>query len=180
MLKGAVAGRYSAALYELAVKIKEVDRVEDELKMVAAAIKENEDLQKIIYHPQITVADKKELLDKLFKGKILPLTSNFIGLLLDRRRENYLGDIVDEFVAQANKDRNIVAARISSAVELNNAEKDAIDQLLAKITGMKVQSSYTVDPSLRGGVLMRFGDKVIDGTIKARLDTMADSLRKIS
>jgi len=180
MLKGAVAGRYSAALYELALNAKEVDRVEDELKAVVAAIKDNDVLQKILYHPQITAANKKDLLDQLFKGKVLPLTSNFLALLVDRRRENFLGDIVDEFIAQANKDRNIVEARVSTAVEMTDAEKGSMEKLLAKITGKKVQSVYSIDPSLIGGVLVHIGDKVIDGTIKARLATIRESLRKIS
>ena len=89
-------------------------------------------------------------------------------------------DIVDEFVQQANKDRNIVQAKVSTAVELIEEEKSAIEQLLAKITGKKVQSSFVVEPSLVGGVLVHIGDKVIDGSIKARLDNMRETLRKIS
>lgn len=180
MLKGAVAGRYSEALYELALNAEAVDRVENELNMAVAVINENDVVQKILYHPQVTAAGKKELLDKLFKGKVLPLTSNFLALLVDRRRETFLADIAAEFVARANADRNIVDAKINSAVALNDTEKGSIDQLLAKLTGKKVRSVYAVDPSLMGGVLVHIGDKIIDGTIKARLATIRDSLRKIS
>lgn len=180
MLKGVVAGRYSSALYDLALETKAVDSVEDDLKAVVAVINENDVLKKLIYHPQITAAEKKDLLDQLFKGKVLPLTGNFLALLVDRRREVFLEDIVAEFVDHANKDRNIVEAKVSSAIELTDAERGSIDLLLAKITGKEVRSAYAVDPSLMGGVLVHIGDKVVDGTIKSRLDAIRDSLRKIS
>lgn len=180
MLKGAVAGRYSTALYNLASEANVVGQVEEEIKAVAAAVRDNQTLKQVLYHPQITVANKKGLLEAVFKDQVLPLTSNFLALLIDRRRETFLQDIVDEFVEQANKDRNIVQAKVSTAVELIEEEKKAIEQLLAKITGKKVQSSFVVEPSLVGGVLVHIGDKVIDGSIKARLDNMRETLRKIS
>ena len=180
MLKGAVAGRYSTALYDLASEANAVDQVEEELKVISAAVEDNDILKQVLYHPQITVTDKKQLLEAIFKDKVLPLTNNFLALLIDRLRETFLHDIVDEFVQRANSDCNIVQAKVSSAIELVEDEKSAIEQLLAKITGKKVQSSFVVEPSLVGGILVHIGDKVIDGSIKARLDTMRESLRKIS
>ncbi|WP_286724166.1 F0F1 ATP synthase subunit delta, partial [Pelotomaculum sp. PtaB.Bin117] len=178
MLKGAVAGRYSAALYDLAVESNQVDQIEEELKAVDTILQENTDLQKVLYHPQITAAAKKELLDQLFKGKISELTLNFIKLLVDRRRETFLGDIASEFIAKANAARNIVEVRVTSVVDLKDQEKGEFDQLLAKLTGKKVQVSYATDPSLLGGVLIRIGDKVIDGTIKAKLAALGDRLKQ--
>jgi len=180
MLKGAVAGRYSTALYDLATEGKAVDLVEEDLKAVAGALETEDKFRQVIFHPQITAADKKELLDSIFKDKIQSLTGNFLALLVDRRRETFIKDILDEFVILANRDRNVVEARVSSAVELTTDEKNSIEQLLANITGKKVQSSYAVEPSLVGGVLVHIGDKVIDGSIKARLANMSDSLKKIS
>lgn len=180
MLKGAVAGRYSAALYELAEQSNMIDQIEEELKAINQVMQENTDLQKILYHPQITAAAKKELLDQLFKGKISDLALNFIALLVDRRRETFFGDIAAEFIAQANAARNVVEARVTTVVDLKDREKSNIDQLLAKLTGKKVQVSYATDPSLLGGVLIRIGDKVIDGTIKAKLAALGDRLKQIS
>lgn len=180
MLRGAVAGRYAEALYDIASKQKLVDQIEAELKAIEAVIKENDDFQKILYHPQITAANKKELLDLLFKGKVSDVTGNFLALLVDRRREAFFGDIVAEFVNLANAERNIVAAQVTSAVELNDKEKGKLDQVLARLTGKKVQTSYTVDPSLIGGVVVRIGDKIIDGSIRTRLATLKERLKAIS
>ncbi|OPY59673.1 MAG: ATP synthase subunit delta [Pelotomaculum sp. PtaU1.Bin035] len=180
MLKGAVAGRYSAALYEIASESNQVDQIEEELKAVNAILQENAGLQKILYHPRIAAAAKKELLGQLFKGKISGLTLDFIDLLVDRRRETFLGDIASEFIARANAARNIVAARVTSVVDLQDQEKGEFGRLLSKLTGKKVQVSYATDPSLIGGVLIRIGDKVIDGTIKAKLTALGDRLKQIS
>lgn len=180
MLKGAVAGRYAEALYDIAVRDNAVDRIEQELKSLEVILKESEDLQKVLFHPQITADDKKELLEKVFSGKISPVTANFLALLVDRRRETFFGDITAEFVKRANEGRNTVTASVTSAVELNDAEKAGMDKTLAKMTGKTVQVSYSVDPSLVGGVVVRIGDKIIDGSVKTRLCDMRERLKAIS
>ncbi len=187
MLRGAVAGRYAEALYELASQEKvlpryksAVDRVEEELKGVEKVINENPDLQKIFYHPQITPADKKEILSKIFGGKVSRLTANFLALLVDRRREAFFRDIVAEYVKLANASRNIAEARVTSAVELTAEEKARLNEVLARLTGKKVKATYTVDPALIGGVVVRIGDKIIDGSIKTRLATLKERLLAIS
>ncbi len=187
MLRGAVAGRYAEALYEIASKEKVLpkyknmaDRIEAELKAIETVFNENEKLQQLLYHPRITAEDKKDVLEKLFEGKISKITSNFLALLIDRRREAFFSDIVNEYVKLANAGRNIVAAQVASAVELNDKEKGKLGQALDRLTGKKVRTSYVVDPSLIGGIVVRMGDKVIDGSIKTRLATLKERLKAIS
>jgi len=180
MLKGAVASRYAEALYEIATREKAVDQIEQELKALEAILDENDDLKKVLFHPQITAVDKKDFLQKLFGGKVAEVTMNFLALVVDRRREVFFADIVAEFVKMANASRNIVAAQVTSAVELNDKEKKEFDRLLAKLTGKKVQTSFGVDPSLIGGVVVRIGDKIIDGSIRTRLSAMKERLKAIS
>jgi F-type H+-transporting ATPase subunit delta len=180
MLKGAVGGRYAEALYELARRDDKVDVVEQELKAVSQLIGEDRDLQKILYHPRITAGEKKDLLKVLFEGKISEVTFEFLKLLVERQREQFLSDIVEYFVNKANTDRNITAAGISSAVELTEGEKKDLEVVLAKITGKKVVTDYSVNPALIGGVVVRIGDRVIDGSIRTRLEAMREHLRLIS
>ncbi len=186
-MRGPVAGRYAAALYDIASTekvspkdISMVDKVEEELIAVDQILQENIDLQKLLYHPQITPAAKKELLSQLFKGSISDVTGNFLALLVDRRRETYFSDIAAEFVALANAGRNIVAAQVASAVDLNDKEKGELNGILARLTGNKVQTAFTIDPSLIGGVVVRMGDKIIDGSIKTRLASLKEALKAIS
>lgn len=182
-MRGPVAGRYAQALFDIASEdkaLKMVDSIEAELKGVKAILDENVELQRLLYHPQITAAAKKEFLDQLFKGKISEVTGNFLALLVDRRRETSFNDIVDEFVDLANANRGIVEANVTTAVELNDTEKGELSSILARLTGQKVQISYAVDPSIIGGVIVRMGDKIIDGSVKTRLTTLKDRLKAIS
>lgn len=180
MLRGAVGGRYAEALYEIARRNNAVDTVEVEIKAVNDIIQGDRDLQKLLYHPRITAGDKKNLLKDLFGGKVSQVTTDFLSLLVERQREQFLGDIVDYYVNKANAERNITAAAITSAVELTKEERAKLADVLAKITNKKVQTSYAVDPSLIGGIVVRIGDRVIDGSIRTRLATMREHLRQIS
>ena len=180
MLKGAVAGRYSEALYEIAVKANLVDQLEEELKAVVSVINDSEQLRKILFHPRITAAEKKEVLDNLFKERISEVAMSFLGLLVERHREVYLSDITEYFTGLANKARNISDVSVTSAVELTKDEKKRLTDAMAKCTGKKVRLSYSVDKSLLGGLLVRVGDKVIDGSVRTRLETLREHLRQIS
>lgn len=180
MLRGAVGGRYAEALYELAKRDNQVDAVEQELKSVNELIQGNRDLQKVLYHPRITAEEKKALLQEMLEGKVSVVTFEFLKLLVDRQREQFLSDIVEYFVNMANADRNITAAQITSAIGLTDDEKKKLGAVLGKITGKKVVTSYSVDPSLIGGVVVRIGDRVIDGSIRTRLAALREHLRLIS
>jgi len=186
-MRGPVARRYARALFDLACEKDAapqernmVDQIESELLEIRTILKNNIELQKVLYHPQIVTADKKDLLDQLFEGKISEITSNFLALLVDGRREKYFSDIVDEYVALANESRGVVEANVTSAIELKDEEKSELNSILAKLTGKKVQTIYDVDPAIVGGVIVRIGDKIIDGSIKTRLNTLGEQLKAIS
>jgi F-type H+-transporting ATPase subunit delta len=180
MLKGAVAGRYAEALYEIAVRENIVDTLENELKAIVAAIEASPELKKVLYHPRITAGDKKEVVKRLFAENLSQVTVNFLSMVIDRQRETFLGDMVAVFVELANKARNITDIHVTSAAELTAGQKQMMSDNLCKVTGRKVQITYSVDPSLMGGVIARVGDKVIDGSIKTRLASLREHLRQIS
>lgn len=180
MLKGAVAGRYAEALYEIAVKADLVDQLEKELQAVVDVVNESVQLRKVLFHPRITAAEKKDVLENLFKDSISGVAMNFLGLLVERRREIYLADITAYFVDLANKARNITDVKVTSAVELTKEEKKRLARAMEQCTGKQVKLSYDVDPALLGGVVVRVGDKVIDGSVRTRLQTLREHLRQIS
>ncbi|WP_347489364.1 ATP synthase F1 subunit delta [Desulfoscipio sp. XC116] len=180
MLRGAVAGRYAEALYEIAVREKLVDQLESELKAVNNVLNESEPLKKVIVHPRIAATEKKEVLAALFKDRISEITMNFLGFVIDRQREAFLADITEYFTGLANKARNISDVQVTSAVELTKEEKKDMAAAMAKCTGKKVKLAYSVDQGLLGGVVVRIGDKVIDGSVRTRLQTLREHLRQIS
>jgi len=180
MLRGAVAGRYAEALYEIAVRENLVDQIETELLAVNSVLNESEQLKKVIFHPQITANEKKEVLANLFKDQISEIMMNFLGFMVDRQRETFLADVTEYFTGLANKARNMSDVLVTSAVELTEEEKKNMYAAMAKSTGKKVKLTYNVDQALLGGVVVRVGDKVIDGSVRTRLQTLREHLRQIS
>ena len=176
MLRGAVARRYAHAMFELALEGDILDSLESDLKGVLEIVEGYPELQRIIYHPQVTSKDKKELVGNIFSEYISPVAKNSLFFLIDRRRESFLGDIVAAFILLANQHRNIVEVHVTSAVEMNEKEQKNLAKVLDKLAGKKVQPEYAVDPSLIGGVVVRIGDRVIDGSVKTRLATLRDRL----
>jgi len=180
MLKGAVAGRYAEALYDIAARENKIDQLEEELLAVNQLLSESEPFRKIINHPRITANEKKEVLANLFKGHISVIMLSFLGYVLDRQRELFLPDMTAYFTGLANKARNVCDVQVVSAVELTGEEKKNLESAMAKSTGKKVKLDFSVEQELLGGVVVRVGDKIIDGSVRYRLQALREHLRQIS
>lgn len=176
MLRGAVARRYAQALYEIAQAQNALETMEQELKGVAEAIEGTKELQKVLYHPQVLPAEKKNLLKALFADKVSAETLKFLSLVVDKRRENYIAGISAEFTALANAARGKVAAEVISAAELDQEQKQDLIKVASRMAGKEVETTFAVDPALIGGVVVKIGSKVIDGSIKTRLATLKSRL----
>lgn len=177
MLVGAVARRYAQALYEIAVDNETLDKQQEELRGVTEIIEQEPDLWKIIHHPQVTVTNKKEMITQLFADQVSQTTLNFLYLIIDRHREAYLSGITAEYIRLANEARNIIEAVVISARELNEGQKQQLAKVLSRLAGKDVNPQYKVDPALIGGLQVRIGDKVIDGSVKYKLETLKQSLK---
>ena len=180
MLKGAVGSRYAEALFAIAKEQGNIDQLEEELQAVNQVIAGSRELQKVLYHPQITPEEKKEIVKNIFTGRVSQITNNFLYLMIDHKREMFLKDIVTYFTEMANRARNLVQVQVTSAVELDADQRKELNEVLEKITCKKVRAEYAIDPSLIGGVVVRIGDRVIDGSVKSRLAGMREHLRQTS
>ncbi len=176
MLSGAVARRYAQALYDIAMEANLLDQFEPELKTLAEAIQNNPEIQKVLYHPQISLADKKDLLRQVFAGKLSVQIQNFADMVIDRRRQNFIVDIYKEFQLLADSARNIIEAQVKSAVVLDEVQQESLQTNLSKLTGKSIRLVAEVDPSLIGGVVVKIGDRVIDGSVAGRLAKLRETL----
>lgn len=176
MLGGAVARRYAQALYDIAQDNGTLDILEEELKAVNTLIEEEQGIKRILNHPQVTVASKKEVITQLFAGKVTETTLNFLYLIIDRHREAYLPGINVEYTRLANEARNRVDAIVTSAKDLTEDQKQQLAKVLSRLAGKDVSPEFAVDASLMGGLVVRIGDKVIDGSVKYRLETLKQRL----
>jgi F-type H+-transporting ATPase subunit delta len=178
MLKGALARRYAQALFEIGVQ-SDLNTIEAELQDLTKLIEQNAEVAHVLYHPHISLSEKKSLMEKLFAGQLSTTVRNFLNLLIDRRRQNYLPDITREFTLLADQARNIVEARVVSATCLNENQELRLHKELVRITGKKVRMVKEVRPELIGGVLVQIGDRVMDGTVAFQLRRIRQSLSNV-
>jgi F-type H+-transporting ATPase subunit delta len=179
MIENAVARRYAQAFFSIAREKNLIDQLEQELQQVVETINSNGELRILMYHQLVAPQDKKAMIAQVFSGDVSETTLNFLYFIIDKYRISYLQEIYGAFVVYANEARNIADAQVRSANALSDEEIKAIEQNLVKATGKNIRLSNEVDPNLIGGVVVRIGDKVIDGSIRRRLGRLKENLMQI-
>jgi F-type H+-transporting ATPase subunit delta len=170
----AVLGRYARAFAEVVVERKlDPDKAAAELSEVAALVGSNRELRNVLENPAVAHEQKLALLDALMQRMGgTKMLRNFLAVLIDHRRIGHLGELVAEFKKELDRRMGIAEARVRSARALTPAEKKSLETQLAEITGMKVRASYSEDAALLGGVTVRVGSTIYDGSVQGRLERM--------
>ena len=176
MLVNQVAVKYAQAIYELAAEHDTLDKVEQELGLVENTIASHDDLATLIYHPRVSAVAKKETLTKLFGVDVADFVHKFLLLLVDKRRETALPAIIREYKNLANETRNIAEAEVTTAVELSETERQALSVKLSKVTGKNIVLKTRLDERILGGVIVKIGDKLIDGSVVRQLQMLKTAL----
>lgn len=176
MAELAVARRYVRALFDAASRAGAVDQVEADLKAVDQILKAVPRLARVLHAPTIAGSRKTALLDTAFSGQVSELTLRFLRLLVNRGREDALTELSVEFQTLANEHRGVAPVEVTAAVALSEAEQAALAQALSQRTGKQVQLTVKVDETLLGGLQLRMGDTIIDGSVRTRLSRLRERL----
>lgn len=177
MLNKSVARRYSKALLNIALEEKSIDKYQSELNKVIATINEVDGFKEYLNNFLIPVAEKKELIEKIFAQDVSYKTLNFLKIIIDKRREEYLELILEEFIDLADEERNVKKADLYTAVKVPESYITILTENLSAAMGIKVKLEQNIDPALIGGVKIRIGDKIIDATVKKRLEILEEKLK---
>ncbi|MDR1960650.1 MAG: F0F1 ATP synthase subunit delta [Gracilibacteraceae bacterium] len=176
MLDGALARRYARALFELAAEAGALDATDRELREITDILQASPDLRHMLGHPRVEAAEKRAVLEQIFGTKIRQLTRQFFYLLLDRRRQGILPSIQREFSRMADEKNQVVEATVTSAADLNAAQRRGLKAVVRKLTGKNARLLSRVDPDLIGGAKLKIGDRVMDGSLASRLGQMRRDL----
>lgn len=179
MSSSAVAKRYGQALFELASEKEILDQVEKELTLMMSIIDENEELKKISEHQLMPAELKQNIFRKVFTDKVSPITLNFLLLILQKKREKYLNQMVNHFILLANEARGIIKAEVTSAVKLTSEQLDELRKSLEKMTGKSVLIELKINEAILGGLIVRIGDRIIDGSIITKLQKLENHLKTV-
>ena len=127
-------------------------------------------------NPQIQPEAKKELLTKCFKGEVSPVIFNFLMLLVDKRRIGIFDAIEEEYRRLSNRARGIIIADVTTARGISKQQQSQLQKKLASITNKKVQLRLHENKEIIGGVIVKIGDKRIDGSVAGKLESMRQQL----
>ncbi|KOA18356.1 ATP synthase subunit delta, sodium ion specific [Clostridium homopropionicum DSM 5847] len=162
--------RYALALYQIGEKNGKIEEYITDLEEIVNLIKTNEELSKVIHHPQITTSRKKKIFTEIFQDKVDESLLNFLLILIQKDRIEYLEEKLNEIKKIHLEKQNIIKVISKTVIPLTENERtDLIEKLETKYK-KKVLLEEQIDKSLIGGVYIRVGDEVIDGTIKAKFD----------
>ncbi|MBN3036767.1 MAG: ATP synthase F1 subunit delta [Bacteroidales bacterium] len=167
-----IASRYAKALFDLALEHEVLDRVREDMDLVAGTVSENRELLLMLRSPVIKASIKKKVLRSLFGRHIHALTAGFMDLMTDHDREEMVVDIAEKFTEFYRKHKNILTASIITAAPLDKTVRDRIVTLLTRQTGATIEMTEEVDGNIIGGFLLRFGDRQYDASIRKRLQEL--------
>src|SRR3954452_6030443 len=172
-----IAEVYSRALFDVAQEHDILDDVHDQLGQFADELDKNRDMQVFFFSPYFSSQEKKEGISKLIEGADEHF-QRFLELLAERHRMPALFRIRRDFDALYAEERKLLPVTITSAVELDKSIVKEIGQKVEEQTGRKVDLTAKVDPDVIGGLVMRVGNMVMDGSIRARLERLRKQVAK--
>lgn len=179
MSTNAISIRYAKALLALGVEQGTVEPFSEELERILAAFDADTLLRLLLESPTFPIDKKQALVADL--ATILDLSTGirqFVGLLTDKSRIDQLKGIASSYRALADAQTGVVRARITAAAKPLKKQMDAIQQALEKVTGKTVALTVEADAALLGGLKAEMAGKVFDGSIRAQLQRMAETLQK--
>ncbi|MDQ0902999.1 MULTISPECIES: F0F1 ATP synthase subunit delta [unclassified Paenibacillus] len=171
-----VAKRYAKALFELASERGIIAQVEDDLGAVVASLQDHADFKKLLQHPNVAVSVKTDMLQKTFEGKVSETVLNTLQMLVSRRREALLTTLYTDYVKIANEALGQASAIVYTPFELSEDKVQDIADHFGKVTGKKLRIQTVIDPALLGGIQVRIGDRLYDGSLSGKLERLQKSL----
>ena len=174
-----VSGRYATALFELARDDKNVDAVKADLDKFDALLNESADLKRLVRSPVFTADEQgKALASVLEKAGIGGTTAKFLQVLTANRRLFAVADVIRAFRALVAKFKGEATADVTVAEQLNDKNLDALKSALKSVTGKDVALNVTVDPSIIGGLVVKLGSRMVDSSLRTKLNSIKNAMKE--
>jgi F-type H+-transporting ATPase subunit delta len=175
-----IADRYATALFDLADERKALDQVAGDLRQLRAMLHDSPDLQRLLRSPVLSRAEQAKAIGAVAeKAGFSVLTRNFLGLVAQNRRLFAVPGMIEAFLDILAKRRGEVTAQVIAAQELTSAQRAALDEQLRKTVGAKVAVDVHIDPSLLGGMVVRVGSRMVDASLRTKLQRMQLAMKGV-
>lgn len=171
-----VSKTYGDALFELALEENHLDDV----TAAVQALNENPDLSRLMNHPKIDKEEKVKLIEDIFKGQVSDELVGLMRMIVEKDHYKEMMNVFTYFIDRVKEYKNIGTAYVTSAVELTDEQKAAVEKRLLETTKyVEFEMHYDVDAGLIGGMVIRIKDRVVDSSIKTKLYDLTRELSKI-
>ncbi len=179
MIGSALARRYARALLDIGQEERQVRRVLSEVERFARLLVEGPDLREVLEATHINRRDKQAVLDAAVSpAGFLPVTMNFLRLLVDKRRMNILSQILPELRRMVEELEGIERVEVTVPETLSETQRDFLRTLLERKTGKRIELEEKLDPAVLGGMVVKVGSTVYDGSVRTQLSQIRENLQK--
>jgi F-type H+-transporting ATPase subunit delta len=178
MASDPVVRGYAEALFQVARVEESLDRVEEELTRFKNGLESNAEVKEFLSNLKISPEGKKSALFQIFGEKISTITLNWINLVIDQGRQRGLPGIIEAFFTLAQESRQKVTAEVITSIPLSEDLIQRLEKELSRASKKQVFLKPMVDESILGGVIVKIENKIIDGSVKHRLEEMKQEMVK--
>lgn len=172
-----VSIRYARALFEEAERSGEVASVDEDVVFLGESLSSAPELQRLLLSPVVSSEKKAVVLKSLLADRLQPLTFRFVRLLLEKERENLLPQVVAAYRRLRDEKDGIVPATAFLAWPIDEREESLVREAVARLTGKQVRLKVVHNPLLIGGIVVRVGDMVYDGSVLHQLESLREHLQ---
>ncbi len=177
MINKSIARRYAGGLFLLGIEKDMLEQLGNELRLVQETLDKEVDLTKVLEHKLISPTEKVELIRQVFGDSVSSEVISFLGIIIQKNRQNYISNIVEEFGLLVDEAQGIAGVDLLTAAPL---EQDVESKLVSQLEGLlkkKIRLRKIVNPELLGGMVINVGDQRIDASLKRQLYDIRDVMR---
>ena len=174
MARGVSSKRYAQAVFQIALDGNELEKWQSDLEALGAKLGDRQ-LSSLFENPKVPFREKQRILRTVLAG-VGPLAMNLAYLLVAKNRLGILGDLIAEYGHLVDAHRGRAHAKVTTAVSLEERGRGVLEERLAKMMQKEMVITTSVDPEIIGGVVVRIGDQLIDGSIRTRLQELRRGL----
>jgi F-type H+-transporting ATPase subunit delta len=167
-----VARSYAAALFELGQRTGEAEAFGRALARVAGLIESDRRIREFLRSPKIDPSTKKDALAQALGRTVPAYVLDFLKVMIDKRRQNLVPQVASEYGLMLDEQMGRLNAQVTLAHEPDERQEEDIAARLSELLGKAVVPHIRVDPDILGGIVVRFGDRVLDGSLRRRLRTL--------
>ncbi len=175
-----VSKTYGEALFDIAMEERRGEEFLEEVEVIRKVLAQNPQFHDMMLHPGIPKQEKERIVEEVFRGRVDDEMTGFLLLIVQKERYGQLEEIFQYFIDKMKEEQGIGVAYVTTAMEVNGEQKEEIRRKLLQTTSYrKMEMHYAVDPGLIGGMVIRIKDRVVDSSIRSKLNDLTKQLLEI-